>query len=144
METWQLPTTLQGVIRAILGDSKLSLLQRPLDDGVWCPNVVSGNISCMVTSPFPLLGTSQTCLGHQPCAQHLPLLCAPPRGPLSVYEGRSGWGPHTVAESPYTASKFHTPLGEETEKGDKGSRLLAPQGFLCSVKFFLEGGRSTS
>lgn len=44
----------------------------------------------------------------------------------------------------YTASKFHTPLGEETEKGDKGSGLLAPRGFFCSVKFFLEGGRSMS
>lgn len=90
METWQLPTTLQGVIRTILGDSKLGLLQRLLDDGVWGPNAVSGNIPCMVSRPLPLLGTLLTCLGQQPCAQHLPVLCAPPRGPpICVYAGRS-------------------------------------------------------
>lgn len=63
---------------------------------------------------------------------------------LCMKDGQGGGLILSPSLQEYTASKFHTPLGEETEKGDKGSRLLAPQGFLCSVKFFLEGGRSTS
>ena len=34
-----------------------------VDNGVWGPNAVSGNIPCMVSRPLPLLGTWLTCLG---------------------------------------------------------------------------------
>lgn len=62
---------------------------------------------------------------------------------LCVKDGQGGGLILSPRLQEYTASKFHTPLGEETEKGDKGSWLLAT-GLPLFCEILPEGARSTS